>query len=248
MIRSTLLIMVALCFAVSMVYAQEAPGGGNRPAGGMGGNRGGMFGGGQQNTAQMEITANGIFVLDNGVLAKFDPTSLKQAGVSLELFGPLAERPTMSTPPTDAEQQAMRTWMMDYMKRTSPPTMLAQGDELLIVMGNSYFRVNQLTMAIDATQATLITPSTEAQPQNPRPMMNSKPVLLLAGNMLYILLNGNLVKVNAETGAVLCSNALPKEMTPPAPNFGFGGMGGGGRGGRRGGGGGGGGNNAAPAQ
>ncbi len=251
MLRITLLLALALS-AMTMAFAQAAPGTPPPQPTGPGGNRGGGMQGMQQPSADMTITPNGVFVLKSGVLVKYD-TTLKQQGTPLELFGaPLPARPTVSNPPTDTETQAMMAWMQDAAPRLSAAAMLAKGDELLIVIGSTLYRVNQKTMALDTKQAKLL-PAQGNMAQN-RPLaammtaLNaSKPVLQLCDNTLFIVIGSNLAAVNADTGDVLSNGMLPKETTINMPNM-RGGMGGngGGRGGR-GGRGAGGGNNNAPA-
>jgi len=184
MMRFVLVCALALCFAVA-VYAQGY------------GNSGG----------EMTITQYGVFVLKNAALAKFDAATLRQQGAALELFGTLPEQPPVSTPPTDQERQAVMAWNKANAMRMSPAAMLAKGDELLIVMNNVLFRVNQRTLTLDTTQPKLLAADT-----NPQSWM--KPVLELNANTLYILIGFNMVAVNADTAAVLSNGVLPKEMTP----------------------------------
>ncbi len=249
MIRMTLSLVLALS-AMAIVLAQAAPGTPvpqPQPGGGMG-MRGGMPGiQGMQPSVEMTVTPNGVFVLKSGVLVKYD-TTLKQQGTSLELFGPLAVQPTVSNPPTDEERQRMRTWLLDAAPRMSPAAMLADGDELLIVVGNTLFRVNQKTLALDTKQAKLLG---ENNPLQNRPfaamtaMMGSKPVLQLSEKTLFIILGSDLVAVNAETGDVLGNGVLPKETNIDMTNL-RGVFGGGGAGAGRGNRGGGRNNNNAP--
>ena len=198
MIRFALVCALALCFSATAVFAQ------------MPGNMG---------SGDMTITKYGLFVLKGGVLAKFDAATLKQQGAALELFGPMLKAPTPGVVSTTQDHSTLMTWSIASGIRRCPAAMLAKDDELLIVMYNSVFRVNQQTMTLDTTQAKLLVDD----PQNPNMsspwmVMNlGKPVLLLNEKVLYILLGTNLVAVNSDTADVLINGALPKEMAPKTP-------------------------------
>lgn len=220
MLRQLLIGAFTLFFAATIAFAQAAPGEtqpqGAGPGPGPGRPNRGMGPGMLSQEAQMMITANGVFVLHAGVLAKFDATTLQPQGAALELFGPLAAMPTLSEPPTDQERTAMQSWVKGFTMRLSPATMLAKGDELLIVQNNNFFRVNQQTMAVDTTKAGLLSQNAWAQTQLPvtQLLMTGKPVLQLVDNTLYVIIGANLVTVNADTGAVLSNGTLPQEMNP----------------------------------
>ncbi len=182
MTRLVIVCALALCISATAVWAQFP----NSPGG----------------SGDMTITKNGLFVLKNGVLAKFDATTLKQQGTALELFGPPPEPPTPGTVTTEQDRQKTMNWSYANGIRSCPAAMQAKDDELLIVMYNSVFRVNQRTMTLDTTQSKLLVDD----PQNPNvtaPWMVrnlGKPVLQLNGNVLFVLLGTNLIAVNADTG------------------------------------------------
>lgn len=247
MVRS-MLFLVLLLLAVTCAFAQPDPNAGGAAAPPPGGPRGGGAGPGgamrgmmanMQQEPVMTITANGLFVLRAGVVAKFDLATMKPQG-TLELFGPLGVQPVLPATPTDQDRQAQFAWLRDYFTRMAPATVLAKDDVLLIVQDNSFFRVNQKTMQMDAIQTELVKPVNGNAMRGA--MMNmTKATVQLLDKTLYILTGTNLISLNAEDGTILNRSELPKELTPAMPNFaGMGGMGGlgrqGGAGGRQGGG------------
>ena len=213
MIRFLLLTTLAAVLVASALAQPDPAVQGNPPppqpgAAQRGNNRMGMAGmQGMQQEALMEVTPQGVFVLRAGILAKFDPQTLTPQG-TLELFAPVPAQPTMPQNPTAQDRQVMRDWMMAMMPRMAPAIMLLNGDMLLIVQGNNFFRVNQQTLKLEAAQTALAKPDAN----NPRQMMMAKPELRLVDNTLYILMDDQLVSVNIGDGAVLSRGVLPKEM------------------------------------
>ena len=258
------LIVLAMVLTLAMsVFAQPDPNGGDNaagapPAGGPGGGgrqgqgmRGmnGMMGGmmGALGSSSLEILPEGVFVLERGVLAKFDAANLNAAGM-LELFGTLAAQPKLSDTPTTEERTAMREWMTQNMQRSAPAAMLPGKGKLYIVIGTKYFLIDLKTMTADV-KADLITADPAAAANPFAAFTGGTPVLKLADGVLYVITNQQLLAVNPATGQVQNRAKLPKQME--APNMGFGGMGGGARngggGGNRNGGNRNGGGGAAPA-
>ena len=160
-------------------------------------------------TSTLEVTPNGVFVLRNAVLAKFDTVGLKTAG-TLELFGALAAQPKMSETPTDQERQAMRDWYSQMSKRMGTAVILPKDDMLYIVIGSMYFRVNQKTLALE-TKSDLAEPN--AAPQGFFGQRET-PVLKMDGGTLFVTSGQDLITVNPATGAVTGRATMPKEMFP----------------------------------
>ncbi|MHB9024246.1 MAG: hypothetical protein ACYC7E_08730 [Armatimonadota bacterium] len=182
----------------------------------------GMMGGGQ-NTMALEILPNGVFILRNGVLVKFETGTLK-AGGTLELFGPMPPRPPMPENATDADRQTLRKWMELAVPRYAPATTLAKDGMLYIVIGTTFFRVNTATCALEAKNdlaAIPAAPAAEAVPgaaqggrNNPRqnPMMGGPAMMKLENGALYVILQQELLSVDPKTGTVANRAPLPKEL------------------------------------
>lgn len=198
------------------------PGGFGGPGGGPGGGRmGNLLGGLAQANLVLEILPAGAFVLNNGVLAKFDPATL-QAGGTLALFGPAPAAPQMTQNPTPEERNALRTWMADRAQRSAPAAVLAQDNRLYLILGTKYFCVDPETMKIDVQADLAAAPAGDGR--NAPPM--TKAELKLVDGVLYVVLAQELLTVDPATGKVAARAALPKEMFPMMDRGAFGGPGG----------------------
>lgn len=153
----------------------------------------------------VEITPNGLFVLAEGVLARYSPDLEQRA--TLQLLPPL--------PPAEGKdgRQAQQKWLNERALRSAPAAMLPAGDMLYIVYAGNLFRVNQHTLQMEKT------------PLDPLPGADfrlvvtalSSPVLKLQEDTLYIIRQYDLIAVDVKTGAVLKRADLPKEMAPLVP-------------------------------
>ena len=152
--------------------------------------------------ALVATNAQGIFVLRNGVLAKYDPATMQQQKV-VELFG------AMPAGDAAADKQKM---LIEYMKRVVPAAMLApaKGD-LIISIGDEFFRINpdtlekvvDVNLAGDQQLPQLLTRFPELS-QSPALQVMDKSVLLSRGNKL--------TRVSLADGKVLADIALPDQM------------------------------------
>ena len=210
--RYLMLVVIGLSLAVTPLLAQDFGGG--------------MFAGGAGGGSNVVGTSQGLFVLRNGVLAKYDLANLKAPQV-FELFGPA---PTMPADATD--RTAVQAYMTDMQRRTAPGLLLAHDASLLVIVGNGFARISQSTLDVEAT-ADLTPPAdaatTAAATQGRR--MPDSVTAQLQGENLYLIRSREVVALNVKTGAILSRVALPEEMQPRS----FGAPGGGG-GGNRGGG------------
>jgi hypothetical protein len=158
----------------------------------------------------LEITPDGVFVIRNGVVAKF-AVGLGTAAGTKELFPALPEPPKLSEAPTPEEREAMGKWMGLLAERTAAFSVLAREKMLYLVVGTKFFRVNQQTLAVEA-QADLM-----PAPEGLRRGVNTEaPLLKLDGGVLYVLSGQAFIAVDAQTGAVQTRMTLPKEMFPTA--------------------------------
>lgn len=162
-----------------------------------------------QHVAMAEATPNGLFLLGEGVLARYSP-DLEQCA-TLQLLPPLPPLPMEE----GNDKQAMQKWFIERALRNAPPAMLPDGDMLYIVYSGTLFRVNQNTLKVEKTML-------EQQPQpggDLRQMINVSvpPLLKLQQNTLYIIRQSDLFAVDLKTGVVLKRADLPKEMLPILP-------------------------------
>lgn len=175
-------------------------------------------------TPVLEVTPNGAFILRTGVLVKFDVAGLKP-GQPLELFGPLPAQPVMPDNPTPQDREAQAAWYAQVQSRTAPASMLAQDDILYIVIGTTFYRINQKTMALEAQNALVDAPApgaAGAAELGRRFMLGGAmgtvggqaPMLKLVGGALYILMGQDFLTVSPQTGKVLNRATLPKELFP----------------------------------
>ena len=92
-----------------------------------------------------KATPQGLFVMGHGTLMRLDPATLEEKG-RLELFGP--KIPWSDTAMANFDQGV--AFMLERLRRMYYPNMLLEGDDLLVVMGEYYFRVNIATMQLRA--------------------------------------------------------------------------------------------------
>lgn|GEM_PF-2241471 len=161
-----------------------------------------------QNTVELAVLPEGVFVLRGGVLARFTADTLQPAGI-VQLFDPLPPRPEMPQNPTQEDRTALRDWMSANLAHNAPAATLAKDGKLYLVIGSACFRVNAATMQVDM-KADLGAPD-----NNPRPAIpDGAPQLKLEGGVLYIVLGQELLTVEPDTGKVAARVALPAEMFP----------------------------------
>lgn len=224
MLRRLLFLLLAASLA-TLIFAQPNP---DQPAGG--GPGGGRMGGGRNGNGPganfmtnitadntiFEINAFGIFIIHNGVVAKYN-ANLNPVGVK-ELFDPLPPQPKPANPQqmTDAERKNAQDWLALVGERDAPFSHLIKDEFLHLVIGSHYFKVNMKTLAVD-TQADLTLPADPNALANPQrgqgQFIRQAPMLKLDGATLFVLDTQALFAVNTANGAVT-NAALPKEMFP----------------------------------
>ena len=223
-----LVMSLVLLFAAGALFAQTAAG--TTQAGP---NEGGTV---------MVNTPKGLFVMREGVLAKYDLATLKQEK-ELELFGA-----PPAAPAADADRETRTKYFTEIARRAAPALLIPKENSLLLVIGDHFASISQDTLKVEVTGdlTPLVKPTETAGGMGFGMRSESAPGYLLTGNTLYLMRGTEILAVSITTGKVLVRSALPKELQPTQMNFGgMGGMGGGrGNRGNRGGGGGGG---AAPA-
>ena len=159
--------------------------------------------------ASIEVTPQGVFVLYGGVLARYD-ANLTAPSTTVALFGPMPEQPKLSTPPLPEEREALNAWQQQRRQRQMAGALLIAGADLLIVYPDHYFRVNQQSLAIEkSTDLSGGTPSNQ--------MSIDPPKLKMAGNMLYLLRDGEMLAIDIANGEINGRSPLPEEMLPSPP-------------------------------
>jgi len=152
----------------------------------------------------MVTTPAAVFVVRQGVLAKYDARTLETQGM-VELFGP---------PP--AEENAENPLAkLDWIRRLAPGAMLAEEQELLIVIGEQYFRVNRATLEVQVS-ASLFKAQALAPVERLMAVL-SPPVLAMQGETLYVTRGNQLLAVNRKDGVVRGVGALPNLQPVKAP-------------------------------
>lgn len=173
-------------------------------AGGLGGLMGGVMGAAAQANLKLLLLANGVFVLNNGVLARYDPATLKPQG-ALDLLDPMPEAPQLPQNPNDQDRAAMLGWFMARLQHGAEPAVLVQDNRFYIVIGTKYFCVNPDTLQIDV--------KSDLANANLQPLgLLGKPQLTLTDGVLYVAQNQELLSVDPATGKVTARVSLPKRM------------------------------------
>jgi len=198
-------------------YSQQEIGGqgqrGGRHAMGQrgmgGGGRGpGMMGPGMGMMSRMKVGAQGLFVLQGPTLLKYDPATLALKG-QLALADPAAEQAAAG----DGNGQPMG--------HPKPIAFLPAGDDVLVVAGDTFIRVDGKTMqkAVTGTlpTVTLPTPPDNAGDGMAPPPPNFPPMLELNGTTLYVERGPSLVAVNTADGTVTAKATLPTPANMPTP-------------------------------
>ncbi|MHB0938673.1 MAG: hypothetical protein ACYDCO_12110 [Armatimonadota bacterium] len=159
--------------------------------------------------ATAEMTPNGLFLLAEGVLARYSP-DLEQC-VTLQLLPPMPALPVAGGDDRPAQQK----WLTERALRSSPPAMLPSGELLYIVYAGNLFRVNQNTLKLEKTALDpLPEPGGEFRQQL---NLSTPPLLMMQGDTLYIIRQLDLIAVDLKAFAVLKRADLPKEMAPAMP-------------------------------
>ncbi|MHB9133210.1 MAG: hypothetical protein ACYDBB_19240 [Armatimonadota bacterium] len=218
MIRK-LSLFALLLMLVTGVFAQPDP---NQPAPNPGPNRQPAPGNMAMNMARnilyqltreqktlMVRTDNGLFVLRTGVLAKYQPDVLNQPQIK-ELFPAPMAMPVGDNP----DEAKVREWAMDVGKRLVPAVIVPVGHELVIIIGEWFFRIDSETLEVKIAKQLL--------PKNPLPewvrlqSLIAPPSAVVSPKepVLYLSRGQQLLAVNINTGELLSGGVLPEKMQP----------------------------------
>ena len=190
------------------------PGGGQGgfPGGGGGTRGGGMFMNRGSSGATVVSTAYGLFVLDNGVLAKYDNQTLKLRG-QLELFQGGPKRPEGDP---SQNPDAWRNFAQEASRRSGQGVMIAKEGSLLIIQGDMFVRVKQQTMEKAATANLAPKASASGASSRGASSFGFRPGYTLVNNTLYVVEPTEVLSVDTITGKILSRSELPKSMQAQA--------------------------------
>lgn len=203
MLQRSLLLVSLVCVTV-LAFAQPGPTQPTEPTTPLGGNV--LNGMTVANTA-VEANAFGVFLIHNGVIARYSPDMQLQD--VKELFDPLPPQPQMPQTPNDADRQKVQEWLGLLRARQAPFSALADDTMLHLVIGTQYFRVNAQTLAIEA-HGNLAAPPNQAATAP----LRQPPILKLAGETLYVVLGQEFLAVHVADGTVINRTQPPKAMFP----------------------------------
>jgi len=175
----------------------------------------------------MKATPDGLFLIHNGVLVKYDAETRQPAG-TLALFGVPFDWPPDYQPQDDGGN----IFLLERMRRMMVPGISTADHDLLIVIGSQFFRIDARTLRVKVA-ATVLTPDPLlevarmfTQPDGmgvvSNPMSFFQPSQLeVTGRTLHIMQGYNqLVSINIDDGTVLAHQPLPpgmqQRLIPPA--------------------------------
>lgn len=155
----------------------------------------------------MASTPTAVYVVRGGVLAKYDPQTLEAGGL-VELFGPLP----------DDGNKANAQANLDKLRRLMPGGMLVTEQNLLIVIGEHFFRVNRATLEVKVNVSLF--QDQALAPAERLLAVAAPPALSLNGATLYVTRGSQLLAVNWEDGKVRAIGALPDPFAGKLPAVG----------------------------
>lgn len=167
----------------------------------------------------MKATTDGLFLIHNGVLTKYDAEKGQLAG-TLALFGEPFDWPPDYQPVGDDGN----VFLLERMRRMMMPGITNVDHDLLIVIGGQFFRLDARTLEVKVA-ATVLTPDPLLEAAriiiqqdgmgmvtNPMAMFQSSQ-LEPTGRTLHLMQGANqVVSINIDTGAVVANQPLPPSM------------------------------------
>ena len=196
------IVLLALALTPVMLFAQPEPGGGGI----------GPFAQPNQpnqplrppqvqpiRNAVVEVTPAGLFIIANGVLARYSADLEQVATVTL-----IPPAPQMID---GQEPQFMIRMQREQVLRNVPCSVLAAGDALYVANGATLFRVNQQTLKVEKL------PLEQAAARNDI-FSYQAPAMKLQENILYLVRGTEVVTVDVKGLTVLGRADLPKDMLP----------------------------------
>ena len=183
------------------------------PAGDAAGNRRGGRGMGPMNNGpmgqfggmrpQMKFDGGSLYLLQGNELVKYDGITLRELGkVKFREEAAPRERGQGGGP-----QQADR----------GPAAFLIAGDDVLLVAGDTFYRIENREMKI-AAQVKLPVPAEVAA--QPRPPMGALPQLEVGGKLLFVLAGNQLYSIDIANVKVLGQAEVKLPLGPPPGGIG----------------------------
>ncbi len=158
---------------------------------------------------QVKATADAVYVLRNGALAKLDPKTLEPVKVKA-LFGPVVNIADEASLETKAAAS------IDRAQRTLPVVLLMQGNDLLIISGDDFFRVNADTLEINK-QAQLTDVADDARAKRMGQLVSwGQPQVLSTPHGLLLTRGSEYLLVNPQDGSTHALS-LPAPLTRLLP-------------------------------
>jgi len=164
----------------------------------------------------MKATPDGLFLVHNGILAKYDAEQGQLAG-TLPLFGEPFDWPPDYQPQGDDGN----LFLLERMRRMLIAGISSVDHDVLVVLGSQFFRIDANTLQVKIV-STVVKPDPLleaarllAQPDgmgvvsNPMALF-SPPQLELTGRMLHVMRGNNqVISINVDTG-----NAIAGKLPP----------------------------------
>lgn len=164
----------------------------------------------------LKSTPQGIFVLQNGTLVRFDPRT-GEAGPPLDLYGAAPEMPGDNAAP-----EGWQAYFAALARRAQPAAMVVQGTDLIVATVDCVWRIELATTAVKA-KILLPDPPPDGMGNNPQAnpaqllqaQQAGAPVLDVIGSTVYLVRRIRLTAVDLTAGKVLFDRPLPAGMAPP---------------------------------
>ncbi|MHB9025963.1 MAG: hypothetical protein ACYC7E_17630 [Armatimonadota bacterium] len=172
----------------------------------------------EQQTTAMLLAPQGLFVLRSGSLARLHPQSLEPQQKIVELFPPLPPQPEGQ----NATPEAMTKWLGEWAKQIYPAVMLQEGNDLLILIGDQFIRLNADTLE-PKFNVVAVSPKMQQMAPHVRAMELLKAPVLLRdpkSPLLYVTRQRFLIVLNVDTGQVVSEKPLPEGLFVKPPQFG----------------------------
>ena len=179
-----------------------------------------MLGALDKGEVAMKTTPQGVFCIGHGVLSKLDPVTLEEQG-TLELFGPKFDWSDAALANLDEGV----AFLLERVRRLCYPNMAVAGNDLLIVMGEYYFRVDMATMKLKAASvlcdpdllgelARVVRPEAGADASKFNASYLFAPAqFAVAGQQANLISNNQLTSIRITDGKVLAVRDLPAKLT-----------------------------------
>jgi hypothetical protein len=165
--------------------------------------------------AAMQSTPDSVYILQNGLLAKFDAKTLKLLS-GVRLMEPIPPAPT-----TDDPTDRIR-YFQEVSRHLVPAALISHPRGLIVILSDELLRIDPQKLTIDSR--VQLVPAMNNQPRAPQFsdlfQPQRPPVYQISGDILYLMRSGEIVAVDLATGTISARTVLPAEMQaqPTATN------------------------------